>query len=132
MKVKSSQRASARVLHQQQQRSQIKASSILIVFVSTVLVVWLITVYYSKSSMKVVYSQENTKSLGSVKEIVVKIPTPLRSTIPASAELHPVKSSTTKKMKVAYAITLTKDGFFQDCAAVLAYSIYNVSKGMHC
>ena len=29
------------------------------------------------------------------------------------------------KLKVAFAITMTKDGSFQDGAAVLAYSIYN-------
>ena len=33
-----------------------------------------------------------------------------------------------KKRRVAYAITITKDGFFQDGAAVLAYSIYNNSR----
>ena len=33
-----------------------------------------------------------------------------------------------RKKRIAFAITLTKDGFFQDGAAVLAYSIYKVSK----
>lgn len=33
-----------------------------------------------------------------------------------------------RRLHVAFAITLTKDGFFQDCAAVLAYSVYNISK----
>ena len=32
------------------------------------------------------------------------------------------------KRRIAYAITITKDGFFQDGAAVLAYSIYNNSR----
>jgi hypothetical protein len=39
---------------------------------------------------------------------------------------HP--STRPKRRRVAYAITITKDGFFQDGAAVLAYSIFNVSK----
>jgi hypothetical protein len=34
-----------------------------------------------------------------------------------------------KRRRIAYAITITKDGHFQDGAAVLAYSIYTVSKG---
>ena len=33
-----------------------------------------------------------------------------------------------KKYRVAFAITITKDGFFQDGAAVLAYSIIKVSQ----
>lgn len=33
-----------------------------------------------------------------------------------------------KRRKIAYAITITKDGFFQDGAAVLAYSIFKASK----
>lgn len=32
------------------------------------------------------------------------------------------------RRRIAYAITITKDGFFQDGAAVLAYSIYNNSR----
>ena len=32
------------------------------------------------------------------------------------------------KRRIAYAITITKDGFFQDGAAILAYSIYNNSR----
>lgn len=35
---------------------------------------------------------------------------------------------TRNRRQIAYAITITRDGFFQDGAAVLAYSIYNVSK----
>ena len=35
-----------------------------------------------------------------------------------------------RRRQIAYAITLTKDGFFQDGAAVLAYSIYNVSRNV--
>ena len=34
-----------------------------------------------------------------------------------------------KRPRLAYAITITKDGFFQDGAAVLAYSIFKVSNG---
>ena len=37
-----------------------------------------------------------------------------------------------KKRRIAYAITITKDGFFQDGAAVLAYSIYNNSRYALC
>ena len=38
---------------------------------------------------------------------------------------HP---SRPKKRRIAFAITITKDGLFQDGAAVLAYSIFNISK----
>lgn len=41
----------------------------------------------------------------------------------------PVSNDNTKKKKrIAYAITITKDGMFQDGAAVLAYSILEVNK----
>jgi chorismate mutase len=36
------------------------------------------------------------------------------------------------KLKVAFAITMTKDGSFQDGAAVLAYSIYNSKMTFDC
>ena len=38
------------------------------------------------------------------------------------------KTDGKKRRKIAYAITITKDGFFQDGAAVLAYSIFKASK----
>ena len=42
--------------------------------------------------------------------------------------LTPTAPPAPKRRRVAYAITITKDGFFQDGAAVLAYSIFSVSK----
>eukprot|EP01041_Mallomonas_annulata_P008674 gene8674-17907_t len=42
---------------------------------------------------------------------------------------EPIKKSTSNRQKIAYAITITKDGFFQDGAAVLAYSVIAASKG---
>lgn len=42
----------------------------------------------------------------------------------AAADAHnTAATSTSPKKRIAYAITITKDGFFQDGAAVLAYSI---------
>lgn len=37
----------------------------------------------------------------------------------------------TKKRRIAYAITISKDGSFQDGAAILAYSIYEASKNFN-
>ena len=41
---------------------------------------------------------------------------------------HVTPIITSKRRRIAYAITITKDGFFQDGAAILAYSILNVSR----
>ena len=38
------------------------------------------------------------------------------------------KLSRNGRQRVAYAITITKDGFFQDGAAILAYSVMNISR----
>lgn len=74
--------------------------------------------------------QDSSTTFNSIEKASVLVP--LSPLLPkqVQAAIEPSKKSTKKKMKVAYAITLTKDGFFQDCAAVLAYSIYNVSKGI--
>lgn len=40
-------------------------------------------------------------------------------------------SDGTKKRRIAYAITISKDGSFQDGAAILAYSIYEASKNFN-
>ena len=40
----------------------------------------------------------------------------------------PMGTDGARRRKIAYAITITKDGFFQDGAAVLAYSIFKASK----
>jgi predicted esterase len=40
-------------------------------------------------------------------------------------------SDGTKKRRIAYAITISKDGSFQDGAAILAYSIYESSKNFN-
>ena len=41
---------------------------------------------------------------------------------------HVTPRTKSKRRRIAYAITITKDGFFQDGAAILAYSILNVSR----
>jgi hypothetical protein len=45
-----------------------------------------------------------------------------------SHDLMGLSGDPNRRKRIAYAITITKDGFFQDGAAVLAYSIYSVSK----
>ena len=56
-------------------------------------------------------------------------------TTSSSSSLPSIKIAThvtpiikSNRRRIAYAITITKDGFFQDGAAILAYSILNVSR----
>ena len=53
---------------------------------------------------------------------VYRLPSAPHATSPTAPPTPP------KRRRVAYAITITKDGFFQDGAAVLAYSIFSVSR----
>lgn len=64
-------------------------------------------------------------------QLVDNSKTPLISTpTKVSQTLQPIQTTVTptvKRKRYAYAITITKDGFFQDGAAVLAYSIMKYS-----
>ena len=51
--------------------------------------------------------------------------------IPLPVPLPVLVKEAVRRRKIAYAITITKDGDFQDGAAVLAYSIYLASKNGH-
>ena len=66
--------------------------------------------------------EKDTHPLVSIKKV-----TPIDASIPTSSSNSTTILNGKKRRRIAYAITITKDGFFQDGAAVLAYSIIKSS-----
>jgi hypothetical protein len=67
-------------------------------------------------------STQQQQVTSSVKPVISTAPpVPVAASIPAGNQKQ-------ERRRIAYAITITRDGFFQDGAAVLAYSIFSASK----
>jgi flagellar basal body-associated protein FliL len=122
-----------RVGQQQKATFALKGSSIIILFVTVLLLAWGYMVYSARIAASSNISYENTVPIEAsqsqnAQHIVPSIE--IVPNLPVSTLITPKQAENVfnRKMKIAYAITLTKDGFFQDCAAVLSYSIYNISK----
>lgn len=101
-----------------------KKSSILIyVFIAVIALVALFILYEGPDEL--INQMHPTRKFEHFNKTHEIIPTQLEL---GKTKLNLRSHPTIRKKRIAYAITITKDGNFQDGAAVLAYSIFNSSR----
>lgn len=113
-------------IHRPNDRSKKSSSvyNIIALFIVCLTLTYAIFLLQFSSSNKSEYSSPNKHEKASALEDQDKL-----RLVKSQFKTIAPESKADSRLKVAFAITITQDGFFQDGAAVLAYSIVNSLKG---